>query len=91
MALPGGGRGDTTGCNESATVAAIANPGDGMSPSLTEGALWERTGSDRGSTQLKVFLSLGCLLLPRAPSPSVRGCPHFIGHRRPSASPTAAS
>lgn len=36
MALPGGGRGDTTGCNESATVAAIANPGDGMSPSLTK-------------------------------------------------------
>lgn len=41
MVLPGGGRGDTTGCNEPATVAAIANLGDRISPSLREGALWE--------------------------------------------------
>lgn len=54
MVLPGGGRGDTTGCNEPATVADIAKPGDRMSPSLIEGALWERTVSDRGPSQASI-------------------------------------
>lgn len=52
MVLPGGGREDTTGCNEPATVAAIANLGDRMSLSLTEGALWETVCQSRRSQGL---------------------------------------